>query len=283
MHDGSARVLRSGVDHPEGVAWNSLTDEVVFGTEGGELFAVGLDRDCTPRLLSTGGGFLLGVAVGLTGDVYTCDMTEHCVWKWDVLTGESSVFAAGRSDLPMRVPNYPVIRADNSLWVSDSGSCWDASDGLIWSIDAHGECTRATSEPLSFPNGLALSPEGDYLYLLETFPPALKRLPIDVGGALGPPELVSELPGTVPDGLAFTSDGDILIGCYRPDQVILFSREDAAVSVVYADPTGRFLAGAANLCFAGAELDRLIVSNVGGNHLTELMTGLRGIRPNSWR
>jgi sugar lactone lactonase YvrE len=277
MTSPSARVFLSAVDHAEGVAWNPRTREVVFSTEGGKLYSVGLGDGASPHLLSAGGGFLLGVTVDSSGDIYACDMTRHCVWRWNAVTKESTVFARGTTDRPMRIPNYAVMKPDGSLWVSDSGSCWDAADGLIWSIQPDGTCTPATSEPLSFPNGMALSPDGGHLYVLETFPPALKRLPVNDSEILGAPELVTELPGTVPDGLAFTDDGDMLIGCYRPDQVIRVSGgQEADVSVVFADPTGRLLAGSANLCFAGTDLDRLIVSNVGGNHLTELEAGLRG-------
>lgn len=270
------RVLAANIDHPEGVAWDPTLERVVFGTEGGSLLALSLS-DGTISLLGETGGFLLGVVLDGAGAIYACDMTNGCVHRWDPMTGHLRRFSKESKDDPMRVPNFAVVGSRGHLWVSDSGSCWDAKDGTIWLIDRGGNATRATNEQLAFPNGMAVSPDGSFLLCLETFPPRLVKFPILSSGYLGPLQEIAQLPGTVPDGLVVTSTGDLLIACYRPDQILWLEGPLWRKKRVWVrDERGRLLAGSANLCFFGEGMDRLAVTNVGGNHVTEVVSSFIG-------
>jgi gluconolactonase len=162
--------------------------------------------------------------------------------------------------------NYPAFGPDGELYVSDSG-VWGADDG----------CIRAGDEVLSraaphFTNGLAVSPDGAWLWVAESYLPRVGRIDL----ASGAYEEVVRLPGTVPDGLAFDDAGGVLISCYRPDRVLHLSAA-GELTVVADDPQGTLLAAPTNVCFAGPELDRIVVANLGRWHLTAIDdTGLRG-------
>jgi gluconolactonase len=101
----------------------------------------------------------------------------------------------------------------------------------------------------------------------------------------GVAETVVELPGTVPDGLAFTADGGVLISLYRPDRILLL---DAAgsLSIVADDPQGTLIAAPTNVCFVGSRLDRLVSANLGRWHLTDYgdvgLVGAAVHRPMRW-
>jgi gluconolactonase len=86
---------------------------------------------------------------------------------------------------------------------------------------------------------------------------------------------VTRLEGTVPDGLAFTDDGGVIVSCYRPDRIVHIAR-DGRVEVIAEDPQGTLLAAPTNVVFVGADRDRLVSANLGRWHLTLLDTGLRG-------
>jgi len=89
---------------------------------------------------------------------------------------------------------------------------------------------------------------------------------------------VADLDDTVPDGLAFTARGDLLVACYRPDALLMLRAPDYSRPAMWVeDRRGRFLSGPSNLCFFGPELDRLAVANVAGNHLTEVLTEDTGL------
>jgi gluconolactonase len=76
-------------------------------------------------------------------------------------------------------------------------------------------------EPINLANGLALGPDGHHLY-------AVFRTPIQEGGSAGSRQEVAALPGALPDGLAFDTEGNLYVGCYEPSQELRVA------------PTGRF-------------------------------------------
>jgi gluconolactonase len=89
---------------------------------------------------------------------------------------------------------------------------------------------------------------------------------------------------TVPDGLAFTSDGGLLVSCYRPDRIYHLSLE-GELEIVAEDPQGTVLAAPTNVCFVGHKLDRVVAANYNRRHLTLLDLGLTGAplhRPERW-
>jgi sugar lactone lactonase YvrE len=121
---------------------------------------------------------------------------------------------------------------------------------------------------------VAIDPAGRYLYVAETSGPSLARFPIDTHGSLGPRELVTPLDRTVPDGLAFTADGRLLISCFRPDAVLVW--DGASVSTLVEDWTGLTLSAPTNIAFFGDGLDRLAAANIAFQHIAEIVVDERG-------
>ena len=251
-----ATELASGLDHPEGVCWDPGAGVLYASGELGQLYRVSLDGgfDEVARLPHSA----FGVAVDGRGRVLVCCQGAG-VWRWD---GDAvSQVADG-----FAFANYPAFGLDGTLYVSDSGA-WGANDG----------CVRAAGEVLSrdaphFTNGLAVSPDGTWLWVAESYEPRVGRIELANGGY----EEVVRIGGTVPDGLAFDDAGGLLVSCYRPDRIY---RLDATgdVSVVAEDPQGTLFAAPTNVCFAGAELDRIVCANFARRHLTVVDdTGLRG-------
>ena len=87
--------------------------------------------------------------------------------------------------------------------------------------------------------------------------------------ATGRYEEVVRIDGTVPDGLAFDDAGGVVISCYRPDRVYHLSAA-GELTILAEDPQGTLLAAPTNVCFAGRELDRIVVANLGRWHLTAI-------------
>ena len=134
-----------------------------------------------------------------------------------------------------------------------------------------------TRESIDFPNGLAVSPDGRELWVLESTPGRLVRFAIRPDGTAGRREVLVELPGTVPDGIAFATDGSVVIACYRPD-VVLRWRADLGVQVLASDPEGTALAAPTNCVFHGPGLASIAVPNIGRWHVTRFrVPGLSGV------
>src|SRR4029079_19054018 len=79
----------------------------------------------------------------------------------------------------------------------------------------------------------------------------------------GVPELVADLPGSQPDGIALAADGTIFVGCYRPDRVWRIA-PTGEPEVGFEDPDGVVLNQPANPVFVGEGLGRLLLSSLGG-------------------
>ena len=122
--------------------------------------------------------------------------------------GNKTVAAKGIAD-----PNFVLVMNDQSFLVSDDGT------DKIYRVKADGEVS-IWSQAVEYPNGLALSLNGEFLYAAQIFrqlPPEtifddrLWRLPVQGGMPAGKPELAVATGGSGLDGLAVDKLGRIYI------------------------------------------------------------------------
>lgn len=252
-----------GLDHPEGVT--AGPDGTIYaGGEAGQIYRVDLNGEW--EQVSSTGGFVLGLCLDGEGAIYACDLALHSVQRI-APDGTISTYSSGAPDRKMAVPNYPVFDAAGNLYVSDSGG-WKEHQGCLFRIRPGGE-TEVVGEGLeAFPNGMALHPGDDRLYVVLSNLPGVVSVELRDDGSVGSPETVVELPRTVPDGLAFDIDGNLYIACYTPDIIYHLSPEgDLSVlaedweSVTFATPT--------NITFAGPDRRTLVVASLSRWHLTK--------------
>ncbi len=95
---------------------------------------------------------------------------------------------------------------------------------------------------------LALSPDGRYLYVAETFGNAVFRIRIEDDGSAGAREEVAKIPGVLPDGLAFDTVGNLYVACYEPSQVLRVST-DGTVARFIGDEEAHLFCHPTNLAF----------------------------------
>ena len=267
-----AGTFGSGLDHPECVAWG-LDGYMYAGGEAGQIYRVGLEDGRIDEYANAGGGFVGGLALDAQHRVYACTGGQVKRIGGD---GGVETYSTGAADEPLRGPNYPAFDEGGNLYVSDSGG-WKEDDGCIYKI-APGGAGQVWSRALTtFPNGLCLNETGDYLYVVMSVePPRVDRVPILPDGSAGAPETVVELPGTVPDGVAFDTEGRLYISCYRPDRIYRFD-SDGSLHVLADDYEGTAIAAPTNIAFCGADLDVLVSANLGRWHLSRYEAGATGI------
>jgi gluconolactonase len=264
-------ILVAGLDHPEGVCWDPGAEVVSTGGEAGQVYRVQLEERRAEEV-ARAPGFVHELAVDGRGRLVICCRDESSLCVLD--DGSVRTIEDG-----FTFPNFPAFAPDGTLYVSDSGS-WGASDGRVFRLSADGELELFSAALTDFPNGCAVNADGCYLWIVESRRPTVNRFDLCTGEL----EEVARLDGTVPDGVAFTADGGVLVSCYRPDRIVHLDSA-GIVEIVAEDPQGTLLAGPTNVAFAGAALDRLVCANLGRWHLALIESGLRGAPlhyPNHW-
>jgi sugar lactone lactonase YvrE len=119
---------------------------------------------------------------------------------------------------------------------------------------------------MAFANGMAIAPDGNGLYVVESNAPCISHVPILGDGSAGARQVVVEGVHNVPDGVAFAPDGSLFISCYEPSRIYRW-RKDRGLEVLIEDPAATTLAHPTNIAFKG---DKLYTANLGRWHITEI-------------
>jgi gluconolactonase len=197
-------ILVDGLDHPEGVCWDPSAGVLWAGGEAGQVYRVRLEERRAEEV-ARAPGFVHGLAVDGRGRLVLCrDESSLCVLD----DGSMRTIEDG-----FTFPNFSAFAPDGTLYVSDSGS-WGASDGRVFRLSRDGEVELLSTALTDFPNGCAVTADGRYLWIVESRRPTVNRFDLRTGEL----EEVKRLDGTVPDGVAFTADGEVFVSCYRPNR-----------------------------------------------------------------
>ena len=270
FYDGALTEPR--LRHPEGVAVDR-DGNVWCGGDEGEIYRIAADGSALEVVASTG-GFTLGLAFDARGRLYACDLKHAAVFRLDPATGRLDRFVDRAGGARLKIPNYPVVDVGrNCLWVSDSHRFGDPGPG-VWRFDldsGDGELWYAL--PMTFANGMALAPDRDALYVVETFARRVVRIPILPDGSPGPPVPVVEDMERLPDGLAFDVAGNLYVSCYEPSRIYRLS-PDGTLDLLIADPEAHTLCHPTNIAFRGSDL---FAANLGRWHVTRIAVGIAGL------
>lgn len=253
--------------HPEGVAVDPSDGSVWCGTENGDLLRIEWDGSQMSWHGSTN-GWIAGIA--FAGDfLFACDIRHRAVFRLDVRTSVLTQFTR----VGINIPNYPVVDLRRRrLYVSDSHNFSEPGPG-IWSFDLDsgvGELWYAGS--LHFANGMALAPDADSLFVVESTAQRVIRIPICANGGPGQVEPVATGLREFPDGLAFDIDGNLYISCYEPSQIYRLSA-GGELTMLIRDRFATLLSHPTNMAFRGSEM---FTSNLGRWHITRIDVGIQG-------
>jgi gluconolactonase len=270
VRDAAAELVSTadGLDHPEGVAW--FDGAIWCGSEAGRLLRIDPAGGGVDVIAETG-GFLLGLAFDGEGRCYACDSGGGRVLRISS-GGEIETLADAVAGRRLVSPNFPAFAADGTLWVSESGT-YGQDDGFLFRLRPGEEPELADEECGRFPNGIAIAPDGDALYLVESRLPGI--VTYDLSGGLGRRRERLRFERTAPDGVAFDVEGALYIACWRPDRVYRL-RADGTLEVYLDDPTAEYMNSPTNLCFGGDGLRTLYLAGLCGWSIRHLPADVPG-------
>lgn len=253
--------------HPEGVAVNPQDGSVWCGTENGDLLRIEPDGSAM-RAHATTRGWIAGIA--FAGDsLYACDIRHGFVFRLDIPSGRLERL----SEAKLNIPNYPVVDLRrNRLYVSDSHSFHAPGPG-IWAFDLNGgAATLWYPDALHFANGMALTSDGNNLYVVESTAQRVVRVPIMPNGSPGKAQSVVAGLTEFPDGLALDGIGNLYISCYEPSQIYRLDKA-GRLEILIRDPVATLISHPTNMAFRGTQM---FTSNLGRWHITQIDIGVAG-------
>jgi gluconolactonase len=265
--------LASGIDHSEGICFG-VDGNLYLGGEAGQIYRLTLKGELNQVAQLEDGGVLLGLTACLDGRLIVCDPGNKCLWKVDLESNVWTIFAKSSESIDLVTPNWGAFLPDGSYIFSDSGT-WKAADGFLVRVLVNGEIEKWSSECPDFPNGLALSEDRAGIYVLESTPGLLSYFPILRDGSAGPKEVVCDVPG-VPDGVTVAKDGYLIISCYRPDTIYVWSK-GTKLEILIEDPEGTVVAAPTNTIFAGKSNSLLIWPNFARWNVAKMETSYEGV------
>ncbi|MFL9875834.1 SMP-30/gluconolactonase/LRE family protein [Paraburkholderia megapolitana] len=241
------KTVAQGLNRPECVL--SLDDGTLIAAHGGGGYSVvsatgkvtnSLIEPPTERTYVPN-----GIALAPDGQVLFADLgaSDGGLFALDQ-RGSLSTVLDSVNGVPLPPTNFVFIDEHNVLWFTVStrkiprSEAWnhDVKDGFIGVIDAAGP--RIVADGLGYTNEIAVSPDGRWLYVNETYAQRVSRFTLKGTSAvpeLGPRETVAQLgDADLPDGLAFDVYGGLWLTCIASNRVLLV-RPDGDVHTILSD------------------------------------------------
>ncbi len=298
----------SGLQRPECVLTHSSGSVYTSDRRGGVLK---LHPDGSQSLTCTSSLLPNGIAMQPDGGFLVANLGEQGgVWRI-APDGTQSPWMTAVDGRNIHRVNFVLNDHIGRVWAcisaTDGGDNYPlhTETGYIVLRDEKG--TRMVADGLHYTNECRVSPDGNHLYVNETFGRRLSRFRIGPQGELTGKEILSRFgDGDFPDGLTLDAQGGAWVVCvgsnrlYRvaPDGERITVIDDAVVETTseleaaFAAGTlnrpqlsaarGRRLSNITCLAFGGADLRTAYLGCLAGDSLASFRSPVPGVQPVHW-
>lgn len=270
-------IIATNIPGAEGIAIAN-DGRIFIGAEDGWIYLI-TPADNVSQYVKLPGR-PLGIAIDRQENLFVCDWEAHGVYKVSP-NKEVSLLAEADSDgiHKIQFPNFCVFDDQGNLYVSDTGTSRRNAqiynpDGKVFRIAPNGECALF-GEGLYQTNGLAIRRGESALYVIQSAVDNVLRLEIKPNGNLGATSVYASNLEGLPDGMAFTESGDLLV-VTGMHEIIYRVQPNRHVDIFVQDPNAEKLVAPANPAFGGANLDELYITNLIGNSVSRIKGVPRG-------
>lgn len=206
--------------------------------------------------------FANGHTIDRQGRVLACEHLSRSVTRVEH-DGTVTVVADGFEGKRLNSPNDLVVAEDGAVWFTDptygisteyegARSPSEIGSRNVYRVDPQGGIAAVSTDFVQ-PNGLAFSPDGKVLYVVDSGcePSALHAFDVVDGRALGGRRLISECAAGIYDGIRIDRHGNIWAGA--ADGVHCLAPDGALLGKIRLPET------TANICFGAAHRNRLFM------------------------
>ncbi|MCJ8157159.1 SMP-30/gluconolactonase/LRE family protein [Sphingomonas sp. LaA6.9] len=297
--------VASGLRFPEGPVVMPDGSIVLVEIAAGRITR--LHPDGSKETVAEPGGGPNGLAIGPDGLLYVCnnggfgwveaegllvphgtaaDYAGGSIQRVDMATGSVETLYTHAGDVQLRGPNDIVFDAQGGFWFTDHGKTGPRSRDVVgvFYAKADGSHIEEVIFPLENPNGIGLSPDGETLYVAETY--TCKLWAFDLEG----PGRVAKTPGlsggggrflyspagyTYFDSLGVEEDGNICVATIGQSGISVISPEGQLVDfVATTDPF------TTNICWGGKDRRTAYVTLSGTGRLVAIDWPRPGLKLN---
>ena len=201
-----------------------------------------------------------GLAVDAGGDIVAATHKYKGLSRYALDTGRRTALAGKFQGNVFNSPNDLVIAADGVLYFTDPAFQKAAAPGgqaatNVYRVETDGTVTVVESG-IANPNGIALSPAGDVLYVSGGGEQGVLRAYPIVGGVPGPGrDLVTGV--QVPDGMAVDCLGNVYVTEHMAQRVRVFAPDGKPLATIKVDNR------VTNVAFGGADGRTLYITGAG--------------------
>jgi gluconolactonase len=250
VKDARVQKLAGGFTFTEGPAWDARR-EVLYFSDIPPANIVSWDGS-EARIINSESGQSNGLMMDRAGMLIAC---EH--------GGRRVSRAVPGNDGRAIVTHFQgkKLNSPNDLWIDQTGGFYftdprygnrdsmEMSIEGVYYVNADGEITRVIDD-LAKPNGIAIAPDGRYLYVCDNGADALYRYPITAPGKLGKGERFVYV--WYPDGMTVDDDGRLYVTCAK--DIWVFDRNGGWVGEI------KVAEGPANCTFGGRDQKTLFIT-----------------------
>lgn len=266
----------TGLNFPEGPAWDGKGNLYLSNCYGGYITKISKNGSSV-FIKAQVEPFTINKTNGLTfykdGSLLACEIALGKILKISP-KGKTVIYADGYKGNKFSKPNDLAFDPKGNLYFTDTKS-YDRKnpDGFVYRVDAKTKEVTPAADSLSFPNGIAFSPDAKYAFVCESAFNRVLKFTVAKDGTLTDRKVFIELPGGDPDGLAFDKAGSLYIAHFGGYKIYVVN-PDGKIIKEYKTPGKK----PSNVEFAGKDMKTLYITEDETNSVYKIRVDIPGVK-----